>query len=259
MKILKLLMLTCGTLLLTTVLFALPLQASAGTLTGINPDKSVPTGDPNVSYPQISIRTNRTPERTDLNDVISRADKAASQFPSDDQADRSKAVLAELTSYFGSGQLGHAWIIIFNSNKEGDYTSYGYHEGYGFVKNGTAGDTNDRPDRMFNVSKTLPLKNAEETEKNLETKVIPELNKTSVQFANAMGITVEKPENGAYTPISNCSWFAGNVWNAATGDSLIFEQDFDGAAHADNWGMPFLSSITKIADPGMIAESIAEG
>ncbi|MGV9036658.1 hypothetical protein ACN9TC_13485 [Lactococcus lactis] len=61
------------------------------------------------------------------------------------------------------------------------------------------------------------------------------------------------------TPISNCSCFAGNVWNAATGDSLVFEQDFDGAAHADNWGMPFLSSITEIADPGMSAESIAKG
>lgn len=44
----------------------------------------------------------------------------------------------ELTSFFGSGQLGHSWVIIFNSDKPGDYTSYGFHDKYGFVKNGTA-------------------------------------------------------------------------------------------------------------------------
>lgn len=256
MKILKWILLTCTLILLTTTSFALQTQVSAAMLTGINADKSAPTGDPDVSYPQISIRTNRTPLRTDLNDVVGRADKVASQFPVNDQANRSNSVLKELTSYFGSGQLGHAWIIIFNSNKKGDYTSYGYHEGAGYVKDGTANNINDRPDRRFNLSKTLPLTNVEETKNNLETKIIPKLNNTSVQIANAMCISVEKTENGVYTPINNCSWFAGNVWNAATGDSLIFEQDFDGKAHAKNWGMPFLSMVTKIADPGMIAESI---
>lgn len=225
---------------------------------GINADKSAPTGDPNVSYPQISIRTNRTPERTDLNEVITRANGAADQYPIEETENRSKAVLEELTAYFGSGSLGHAWIIIFNSNKIGDSTTYGYHEGYGFVKNGTAGDQNDRPDRKFNVVRTLPLNDPNKQPEELEKTIIPELNKESYFTAQIMGLPVANPLNGAYTPINNCSWFAGKLWNYATEDGLNFEQDFDGSEHADYWGMPFLNAIKTISDPGMIAESISK-
>lgn len=224
---------------------------------GINADKSAPTGDPNVSYPQISIRTNRTPERTNLNEVVKRANSAAEQYPIEDKENRSKAVLKELTEYFGSGSLGHAWIIIFNSNKPGDCTTYGYHEGYGFVKNGTAGDQNDRPDRKFNVVRTLPLDPNKQPEE-LEKTIIPALNQESAYTAQLMGLPVANPLNGAYTPINNCSWFAGKLWNYVTEDGLNFEQDFDGAEHADYWGMPVLNAIKTIADPGMIAESISK-
>lgn len=40
-----------------------------------------------------------------------------------------------LVTIFGSGDLGYAWIIIFNSDKKGDYTSYAYDADLGFVKN----------------------------------------------------------------------------------------------------------------------------
>lgn len=224
---------------------------------GINADKSAPTGDHSISYPQISIRTNRTPERTNLDEIVRRADNAAAQFPIEDQAHRAQAVFEELSSYFGSGSLGHAWVIIFNSDKTGDYTSYGFHDKYGFVKNGTAGDQNDRPDRKFNVSLTMPLNNPEETQANLENNVIPSLIEQSNIVAMAMGLPTNEV-SGVYTPINNCSWFAGNVWNAIQDEKLVFEQDFDGSDHAYNWGMPFLNSVTRIGDPGMIAESISQ-
>lgn len=223
----------------------------------INADKSAPTGQHAISYPQISIRTNRTPDRTNLDEIVEIADNAAAQFPIEDQAHRSEEVFKKLTSYFGSGTLGHAWIIIFNSDKDGDYTSYGFHDKYGFVKNGTGGGTNDRPDRKFNISLTVPLKNLEETQSNLEQNVIPNLIIQSNIVANAMGLPTNEV-SGVYTPINNCSWFAGNVWNAIKDEPLVFEQDFDGAAHAYNWGMPFLNDVTSIGDPGMIAESIAD-
>lgn len=47
----------------------------------INADKSAPTGDSSISYPQISIRTSRTLERKNLDEIVERADDAAAQFP----------------------------------------------------------------------------------------------------------------------------------------------------------------------------------
>ncbi|MFQ6324157.1 bacterial Ig-like domain-containing protein [Lactococcus garvieae] len=247
-----------GLLLLTTIgLLSVPSQNVSAEVRGINADKSAPTGDPSISYPQISIRTNRTPERTPLDEIVQRADDAAAQFPIEEQEQRAQAVFKELTSYFGSGSLGHAWVIIFNSVQPGDYTSYGFHDKYGFVKNGTAGDQNDRPDRLFNVSLTVPLTNPEEVQSNLEENVIPDLIEQSNMVATAMGLPTNEV-SGVYTPINNCSWFAGNVWNAIKDEQLVFEQEFDGSAHAYNWGMPFLNDVTEIGDPGMIAESISE-
>ncbi|MGG5325560.1 hypothetical protein IGJ83_003241 [Enterococcus pernyi] len=247
-----------GLLLLTTIgLLSVPSLKVSAEVRGIDANKSAPTGDPSISYPQISIRTNRTPERTNLNEIIQRADEAAEQFPIEEQDQRAQAVFKELTSYFGSGSLGHAWVIIFNSDKPGDYTSYGFHDKYGFVKNGTAGDQNDRPDRKFNVALTVPLKNSEEVQVNLEKNVIPNLIAQSNMVATAMGLPINEV-SGVYTPINNCSWFAGNVWNAGTDEQLVFEQEFNGSDHAYNWGMPFLNDVTRIGDPGMIAESISE-
>lgn len=96
---------------------------------GIGNNISEPTGDPTIGYPQIAIRTNRTPERTNIPDVVKQADDVANQFPVGDYENRSKAVTEKLTEIFGSGSFGEAWIIIFNSDKPGDYISYGYHNG----------------------------------------------------------------------------------------------------------------------------------
>ncbi|MGP6379434.1 hypothetical protein ACTZGB_07795 [Yersinia bercovieri] len=225
-------------------------------LFSISNDKYAPTGDASVRYPQLSIRTNRTAERSDLNEVIKIADNAANQFPADDKENRAKAVVKVLTELFGGGSFGHAWIIFFYSAKKGDCTTYAYHEKYGFVKNGIASDRNDSPERRFHLQRTVPLTDPGKHPATLEETIIPRLNKESYAIANIMGMEVKDPKNGAYTPINNCSWFAGKLWNYASGEKLIFEQDFDGAAHADNWGMSFLSLVNKIADPGMIAESL---
>ena len=124
------------------------------------------------------------------------------------------------------------------------------------MKDGQGGGRNDSPERKFHVERIIPIKNTNAFPDQLEQTIIPKLNKYSVEIAELMDIPVSNPDVGAYTPITNCSWFAGNLWNYATGDSLVFEQDFNGADYADRWGMPFLRYIKKIADPGMVAESI---
>lgn len=118
-----------GLLLLTTIcLLSVPSLNVSAEVRGIKTDKSAPTGDPSINYPQISIRTNRTPDWTNLDEIIQRADDAAEQFPIEEQEQWAQAVFKELTYYFGSGSLGHAWVIIFNSNQSDDYTSYGFRD-----------------------------------------------------------------------------------------------------------------------------------
>ncbi|BBH13287.1 hypothetical protein [Chromobacterium haemolyticum] len=36
----------------------------------------------------------------------------------------------------------------------------------------------------------------------------------------------------------------------------VFAQPFDGAAHANAWGMPFMKAVKSIYEPGMIAEGL---
>ncbi len=223
----------------------------------INNDVYAPTGDPKVGYPQLCIRTNRTAQRSDLEAVVKIADDAANQFPPEDKEGRKKAVFEVLTQAFGGGGFGHSWIIFFHSNKKGDCTTYGFHEGFGFVKNSTASNQNDSPERKFHLQRCVPLTDPNKQPDMLEKTVIHELIQNSLTIAELMGMEVDTPENGAYTPISNCSWFAGQVWNYATDENLVFEQQFDGKAHADDWGMDFLANVTSIADPGMVAESLA--
>jgi hypothetical protein len=222
----------------------------------IQNDKYAPTGDINIEYPQLCIRTNRTPERTDIDAVVTEANKVADQFPIEDKENRAKAVTEALTKIFGSGNFGHTWILFFNSKNKGDSTTYGYHEGYGYVKNGTGGGRNDSPGRQFHVQHCVPLTSPDKQPSQLEKTIIPALNKASAEVAGIMGIPVSDPSKGAYTPINNCAWFAGNLWKYATDEQFIYEQEFNGASHADYWGMPFLKGVKAISDPGMVAETI---
>lgn len=223
--------------------------------TSTNADRYAPTGDPSVGYPQMCIRTNRTAERTDMNEVVEKANAAADQYPKEDKENRAKAVTKALTEAFGSGNFGHTWINFYNSGRKGDATTYGYHEGYGFVKNGTGGGSNDSPERRFHVQRCVSVTDPAKQPAALEKSRIPELNDESALVAKMMGMPVADPTKGAYTPINNCAWFAANLWNYATDEKLVFTQKFDGKAHADYWGMPILALITEVADPGMVAES----
>ena len=72
----------------------------------------------------------------------------------------------------------------------------------------------------------------------------------------AMGMSKTNPVNGAYTPIHNCAWFSGIVWNVLMQEEHVFAQSFNGAAHADLWGMPFMKAMKFIYEPGMVAEGL---
>lgn len=74
-----------GVLLITTIgLLSVPPKTVSASAIDINADRSALTGDHSISYQQISIRTNRTPERTNFDQIVQRADDAAAQFPIED-------------------------------------------------------------------------------------------------------------------------------------------------------------------------------
>lgn len=214
--------------------------------------KVMPKGDPSVGYPQICIRSNRKPERTDLVAICEIADEAAAKYPDDTEA-RAKAVVEAVTKVCGGGSLGHAWIIVFESENVTNANShrYGYHEGYGFTKN----KSNDRVDRGFAYQ--LCMKISDKQFKDLETKVIPQLNDESTKIAKGLHMAPGEGQQGVYTPLTNCTWFAGNVWNRTMDQNIVFNQPFDGKAHADDWGVYAIENVTEVAEPGMLSESMS--
>ncbi|QQG28417.1 hypothetical protein JFY74_20670 [Pectobacterium carotovorum] len=206
-------------------------------------------GTPSVGYPQICIRVNRKPQKTDLNEIITKADSAAEEYP-DNKEKRAHAVVGELTSLCGSGQLGHSWIIIFYSEKENDYTCYGYHEKKGFVE----GLVNDQPTRKFGFQ--LVKKTSEEEIDNLKNNIIPNINQESTEIAKLLGMSPGEGQVGVYTPVTNCTWFSGHIWNQTTHSKIVFTQSFNGKNHAEDWGIDALYLMSEVSDPGVLAEYI---
>ncbi len=222
----------------------------------ISASRSQPVGDKLIGYPQLCIRTNRTAQRTEMAPIVNMAYEIGKKYPMSQSKKIIEEVMAALAKKFGSGEFGHTWIIFFNSDKEGDYTSYAFHNNYGFVKDSQYSSTNDRATRDFCHQACVKINNGYITPKMLESTIIPELNKQSSDFAKMLGMDVKDASKGVYTPVHNCAWFASNVWNYAT--KLVYEQniDFDIDYYADSWGMPFLKSFHSISDPGMVAESL---
>ncbi|WP_053074598.1 hypothetical protein [Chromobacterium sp. LK1] len=216
-------------------------------------DQFMPNGDLSIAYPQICIRTNRTPNKTDMGPIIKMADEIARKFPENQPEQRAKAVLYQLTTAFGSGKFGHTWINVFHDrNGAVSPSSYSYREDHGYVKNGNM----DKSDRKFSLQRCAPLNSPKKQIKILEEVIVPELNMASYFAGQAMGMSKTNPVNGAYTPIHNCAWFSGIVWNVLMQEEHVFAQSFNGAAHADLWGMPFMKAMKFIYEPGMVAEGL---
>ncbi|WP_099974588.1 hypothetical protein [Lactobacillus terrae] len=220
-------------------------QASTDILT----DKYEPTGVAAVKYPQVVIRTNRYEKRTDLDSIITNVNNVVNEYPEDDSAARSKAAIGSLNTYFNSGNIGHVWIIVFNSSKSGDYTSYAYH-GNGYIKNGPY----DTSERKFHQELAVNVKSYDDTRNLMEGTYIPKLNSQSYSVGKMMNLS-GNATNGSYTPINNCAWFAGELFNQTTGENLVYAQPINGQ-NLSSWGMPYLANISQIADPGMVSESI---
>lgn len=227
----------------------------------INADIYQPTGDKNVGYPQICIRTNRTAERTNMKPIIEKAVSIGKKYPWSEKYTIIKEVFKVLGSDFGGGSFGHAWIIHFNSPTPGDNTSYAFHEGYGFVKNSEHSNTNDSAERMFHLQRCIKLNGSTITPQLIEEKLISKLIDESNNLSKLMKLTEVDLPNGVYTPITNCSWFAGKLWNDIM--NLSYEQSIENDINidelADKMGLPFIKNIRAIGDPGMIAESIEKG
>ncbi|OTG85278.1 hypothetical protein B9T31_12430 [Acinetobacter sp. ANC 4558] len=218
-------------------------------------DESIimPKGDPSVGYPQICLRSNRKPEPTDLEAISKIADDAAAAHPNDPNA-RAKAVIKAINQICGGGSLGHAWVIVFESDNVTDSNChrYGYHEGVGYTKN----RSNDRPNRGFAYQ--LCLKISKEQFHVLEHKIIPQLNKESTEIAKNFHLQPNPDEQGVYTPLTNCTWFAGNVWNRTMNQFVEFKQPFDGSEHAEDWGINYLYHIDEVSDPGYLSLEMAK-
>ncbi|WP_392566935.1 hypothetical protein RHO15_05070 [Utexia brackfieldae] len=213
----------------------------------------MPKGDLRVGYPQICLRSNRKPEPTDMEEICKIADEAAAEFPDDPNA-HAKAVVKALNKICGGGSLGHAWIIVFESENVTDSNChrYGYHEGVGYTKN----RSNDRPERGFAYQLSLPI--SQQQMMDLENSVIPQLNDESTELAKNFHMEPGPGDKGVYTPITNCTWFAGNVWNLTMQQSIEFKQPFAGKDHAENWGIDYLNEVEEVADPGYLAMKMSQ-
>lgn len=227
----------------------------------IDADKSQPTGDKNIGYPQICIRTNRTAERTDMKPIIEEAMSIGKKYPWSEKYTIIREIFKALGSEFGNGEFGHAWVIYFNSATPGDNTSYAFHENHGFVKNSEHGNTNDSANRKYHLQRCVKVDGSSITPQLIEEKIITKLIDESNNLSRLMKITDHDLPKGVYTPITNCSWFAGNLWNDIM--MLSYEQSIENDVNinelADKMGLPFIKNIRGIGDPGMLAESIEKG
>ena len=215
-----------------------------------------PTGDKNVGYPQVCIRTNAKPQPLDFEELANKCDEVAAQFSTDEE--RARAVISYLNTIIGSGSLGHAWVIIFNSDKPNDYASYSFGAGIGYVSNHNpkVQDYYDLPDRPFIAQKAVKLPSNMDTNQ-IENNIIPKLIAESNEIGNIIGSKEDIVGNGTFTPLTTCTWFSGSLWNRIFGikDQVQFTSIFPNSeVHAKRWGIPALSDIHEIANPGALSQ-----
>ncbi|MGV3345290.1 hypothetical protein ACGVWS_05900 [Enterobacteriaceae bacterium LUAb1] len=222
----------------------------------IETDQYKPHGDSRVGFPQICIRTNRTEERTDVAPIIEKAIEVGKEFPFDEPYKIIGAICEVLGGEFGSGSFGHAWIIYFHNKDK--YTTYAFHQNRGFVKNSQFEETNDAPERRFHLERCIKVSENNINPDIIEREIIPALIAESNELSQLMKLTDQDLPAGVYTPVTNCSWFAGKLWNEMT--KLVYEQPIDDMVdidyYAERLGLPFLKKIRAIGDPGMLAEHI---
>lgn len=240
----------------------------------VREDISEPDGDPHAGYPQVCIRTNRTPSKTNLEKLIAGANSVVESYDKGDVFGRAIAVMEYFENSFASGEYGHVWIEVYRSASAKDCINYSYIAGIAFVKK----DLEGLPERQFNLQKALPIANYYQFITNLEEYIIPEVNKESLSLTIDMVHSYVDPSfskkligeiviaylrsknlnalNGVYTPLTTCAWFCCKIWNKAMKQTFNFEQEFNGAVYAEKWGMPFLKEVNKIADAGVVAENI---
>lgn len=221
-----------------------------------------PTGDESVGYPQVCIRTNAQPTPLDFDKISKDCDDLADAlpFPYDNDGARALAVETYLSQIIGNGSLGHAWVIVFNSDKPNDYVSYSFWEGVGYVSNHNpkAPGAYDPSNRSFIAQKSVKLPNNMNTTE-IENNLIPQL----IEESNAIGIKFGTKENivgnGTFTPLTTCAWFSGNLWNRiySAADQVEFTSPFSNSEmHAKKWGIPGLSGMKEIANPGALSKFI---
>lgn len=236
-----------GCLLALSLTVSFPIFASDGLL---NPHRTEPYGAKDQEYPQVCIRTNRTAVRTDFVGVL---DGIIKEHGEDN-------LLEEITKFAASGKMGHTWVVYFNSPDE--ITTYGYHGGLdnAYQKNYQINQASgDSPSRKFSYQRCISVKDPQKTPEILEKSIIPQLNAQSHEVAKMLDPEVEIPHDfGVYTPVTSCAWFAGYLFNYITGDKTAFEQPYNWDKMADILKVPELKLLDKLADPGMVAESVSK-
>lgn len=249
-----------GFCVLTQTAFASSSSSSAKSGTS---DKFIvqPNGEQSVGYPQISIRTNAKANPIDFNKFAATCDSIADSYPVNDPSDRSQAVKKYLLEQIGSGDLGHVWIIVFNSARPGDYVSYSYWKGSGYVSNHNKNYSGyDPSEREFLYQKDIKLPQNMNTTK-IENELIPPLLKQSTNIGKILGIPEDITGNGTFTPVTTCSWFCGNLWNSINklDNQVDFTSPFSNSSeHAKKWGMPFLADLNSFANPGALAKYLSK-
>lgn len=200
-------------------------------------------GVPELSYPQVCIRTNRQAARIPLNEKLT---EFQAKYPSA----TSEEMMFLMMEWASSGVVGHSWINFFYKDSNGKVKS----DQYGF------GSQNNDASRQFSFQKCVFLNEKYENIKAKVTSEIKGLYDETDDIAKMFNGVGRIYDNRVYTIYGNCSWFSGRLFNSLVNkrDRIDFAQPFDWDKVAELFGWSELKKLKDLPDPGYIAESIAK-
>lgn len=209
-----------------------------------------PYGVADIGYPQICLRTNMSGERVDMQGIL---DELSNKY------DQSK-LFGAITNLAASGQMGHVWTLIFDSDSKDDWRSWSFRNPASPLGNAlNYKNYYDSPERHFNYQYCVSATGKKIDSPYLEKNVINPLINESRMIASAIMPDTKLPEgNGIYTPLTSCVWFAAKMFNMITDSSIPYEQPIDGEKIASLMGNSAYSQLEYMVDTSVVAEAISK-
>ncbi len=208
-----------------------------------------PYGVERIGYPQVCIRVSSpSGKRID----------AEGLFNELFQKYGASEVFKEVTKLAGSGALGHGWTIFFDSKDS--WRSWAFRMPSSPMGNALhINNYYDSPTRGFDHQYCVSTKNIDVTNDTLEREYIrPLINESRQTASKVMDVEGVFPEGyGVYTALTPCVWFATNLFNRVTKQTIPYEQPFDWLKVATLLNEPGYSGFNSVVDAGVLAEALS--